>query len=54
VSQLKKRFSKEEWVELSKKLLNRVSGHFDTEQLKTIDQFIQLAGQGASFDQISQ
>jgi hypothetical protein len=45
-----KKISKEEWIELSKKLRNRVCAHFNPDQLKTIDEFIQLAGQGASSD----
>ena len=49
-----KRISKEEWVELSKKLRERVSGHFTSEQLQMIDAFIQMAGSGASFDQVRQ
>lgn len=49
-----KRISKEEWVELSKKLRQRVSGHFNPEQLETIDEFIQIAGNGAWFDQVRQ
>lgn len=49
-----KKISKEEWVELSNKLRNRVSAYFYAEQLKTIDDLIQQAGQGASFDQVSQ
>jgi hypothetical protein len=51
---MEKKISKEEWVEISKKLRNRVSGYFDPEQLETIDEFIRLAGQGAAFDQIRQ
>jgi hypothetical protein len=47
-----KSISKEEWIELSKMLRQRVSGYFNPEQLATIDEFIQLAGQGASFDQV--
>ena len=50
----RKRFSKEEWVHITEKLRNWVSGYFDEKELETIDRFIQLAGQGASFDQISQ
>ena len=50
----RKRFSKEEWIELTKKLRNRVAAYFDEKELETVDRFIQLAGQGASFDQISQ
>ena len=49
-----KTISKEEWIELSKKPRNRVAAHFYPDQLKTIDEFIQLAGQGASFDQVNQ
>jgi hypothetical protein len=49
-----KTISKEKWVELSKKLRNWVSAHFNPEQLETIDEFIRIAGQGASFDQIHQ
>lgn len=51
---MEKKISKEDWIELSKKLRNRVSAYFNPEELETIDRFIQLAGQGASFDQISQ
>ena len=51
---MEKKISKEEWVELTKKLRNWVSAHFNPEQLETIDEFIRLAGQGASFEQISQ
>jgi hypothetical protein len=48
------KISRQEWVELSKKLRNWVSAHFTPEQLETIDEFIRHAGQGAFFDQISQ
>jgi hypothetical protein len=48
------KISKEEWVELSKKLRNWVQANFTPEQLRAIDEFIRIAGQGASFDQISQ
>jgi hypothetical protein len=48
------RISKERWLELSKKLRDRVSAHFDPKELDTIDEFIRLAGQGASFDQVPQ
>jgi hypothetical protein len=48
------KISKEDWIELSKKLRNRVCAHFNPDQFKTIDEFIQLAGQGSSFDQINQ
>jgi hypothetical protein len=49
-----RRISKEEWVELSKKLRERVVGHFTPDQLQTIDAFIQMAGSSASFDQVRQ
>ena len=42
----------DEWLELSKKLRNRVSGYFDPKQLETIDEFIRLAA--SQFDQVSQ
>ena len=51
---MEKKISKEDWVRLSEKLRNRVSAYFNPEQLETIDEFIRLAGQGSSFDQISQ
>ena len=51
---MERKISKEEWIELSKKLRQRVSAYFNPEQLETIDEFIRLAGQGAAFDQISQ
>jgi hypothetical protein len=47
-----KKISKEEWIELSKKLRNRVSGYFTAEKLDVIDEFIRLAGTAASFDQV--
>jgi hypothetical protein len=50
----RKRLSREEWIELTKKLRNRVSGYFDEKELDPIDRFVQLAGQGASFDQVSE
>ncbi|HZT68643.1 MAG TPA: hypothetical protein VFC10_02700 [Terriglobia bacterium] len=50
----RERFSKEEWKILTKKLRNRASAYFDPKELETIDRFIQLAGQGAIFDQVSQ
>ncbi len=53
-SRMEKKISKEDWVRLSEKLRNRVSAYFNPEQLETIDEFIRLAGQGSSFDQISQ
>jgi len=46
--------TREQWVEVTKKLRNRVSAHFNAEQLSTIDEFVQLAGQAASFDQVSE
>ena len=51
---MKQRISKEQWVELARKLRDRVSAYFNPEQLKVIDEFIQLAGQSASFDQVHQ
>jgi hypothetical protein len=51
---MEKKISKEEWVELSKKLRDRVSAYFNPEQLEAIDEFIRLAGQGSSFDQVIQ
>lgn len=51
---LEMKISKERWVELSKKLRDRVSAYFTAEQLVSIDEFIQLAGQRAAFDQIYQ
>ncbi len=51
---MEKKISREEWAELSKKLRNRVSAYFNPEQLEAIDEFTRLAGQGASFDQVSQ
>jgi hypothetical protein len=50
----KRKISKEEWLQLSKKLRNWVQGHFNPEELEAIDRFIQLASSGASFDQIGQ
>jgi hypothetical protein len=44
--------SEEDWLDLSKKLRNRVSGNFNPTELETVDRFIDLAR--ASFDQISQ
>ena len=44
--------SQEQWLELAKKLRNRVSGYFDPEQLEAIDEFIRLAA--SQFDQVSQ
>lgn len=46
--------TREQWVEVTKKLRNRVFAHFNAEQLRAIDQFVQLAGQAASFDQVSE
>jgi hypothetical protein len=44
--------SQEQWLELAKKLRNRVRGYFATEQLPAIDDFIKLAA--SQFDQVSQ
>jgi hypothetical protein len=35
-------------LELSKKLRQLISGHFNPEKLETIDEFIQFAGNGVS------
>jgi hypothetical protein len=43
--------AKEKWVELSKKLRNRVQAYFNPDQLAAIDEFIRLAE--ASFDQVT-
>lgn len=51
---IEKKVSREEWIEPSRKLRERVSGHFDPKDLETIDEFIQLAGQSGSFDQVRQ
>jgi hypothetical protein len=50
---MKAKISKEAWIDLSRKLRQRVSSHFDAEQLEQIDRFIELAGAGASFDQVN-
>ena len=44
--------SQEQWLELAKKLRNRVSGYFAPEPLQAIDDFIKLAA--SQFDQVSQ
>jgi len=44
--------SQEQWLELAKKLRNRVSGYFAREQWQAIDDFIKLAA--SQFDQVSQ
>jgi len=51
---MKENISKEEWVALSKNLRNRVSSYFTPKELQVIDEFIRLAGTGASFDQVRQ
>jgi hypothetical protein len=51
---LEMKMSKEQSAELSKKVRDRVSAYFTPEQLVSIDEFIQLGGQGAAFDQIHQ
>ena len=43
--------SKEEWVQLSERLRNRVQAHFNPEELDAIDRFILLASQSSTFDQ---
>jgi hypothetical protein len=49
---MEKRISKEQWLELSQKLRQRVSSYFKIEELETIDNFIRHAAY--QFDQISQ
>jgi hypothetical protein len=44
--------TKEEWVELSVQLRNRVQVHFTPEELETVDRFILLASQGSIFDDV--
>jgi hypothetical protein len=46
--------AREQWIELSRKLRDRVCAYFNPEQLGVIDEFIQTAGQAASFDQVHQ
>jgi ethanolamine ammonia-lyase small subunit len=54
ISKMEQRVSRERWASLSKRLRDRVCAYFNPEQLATIDEFIRLASQHASFDQILQ
>lgn len=51
---MRDKITREEWIELTKNLRNRVSAYFNPEQLEAIDEFIRNAGLSSAFDQVNQ